>query len=115
MHNYKKIEVWQIAMDFNVEVYELCNGLPKDERFRIIDQLTRASVSIAANIAEGFGRQHVKEIRQFLYISLGSAYESETLLLLIKRLGWMLEKQYELLEKIIRIQKMLQSLIKRFS
>jgi four helix bundle protein len=57
-------------------------------------QLRRAAVSVPANIAEGYERNHRKEYLQFLYIAKGSLGEGETYLLLEKDLGYMTEKEY---------------------
>jgi four helix bundle protein len=62
------------------EIYEMTKLYPKDEKYGLSSQITRAAVSIPANIAEGLGRNYKKDTIQFLYISRGSAYEVETLL-----------------------------------
>ena len=67
-------------MEIIKDVYELTKIYPKDEKYGLIGQTTRAAVSIATNIAEGMGRNHKKDTIQFLHISRGSSYEVETLL-----------------------------------
>ena len=81
---------------------------PKDELYGITSQLRRAAVSVPLNIAEGYGRKSKDDFKRFLRISLGSANETETLLLLSKDLGYIeskkseeLIKQYNILGKKI--------------
>ncbi len=92
-HNYKKMIVWQKAMDLTVDVYNVVKVLPVEERYALSDQLRRAAVSIPSNIAEGFGRHTEKELKQFLSIAKGSVYEVETQLLIGLRTGYFSEDQ----------------------
>jgi len=80
MRNYQKLEAWKAAMQLIKNVYELTRNYPKEELFGLTSQTKRAAVSIAANIAEGMGRQYKKDTIQFLHISKGLVYELETLL-----------------------------------
>jgi len=73
--NFKKLIVWQKAMDLVDEVYALQRGLPKAEIFALGDQMRRAVVSIPSNIAEGHGRGSRKDYVHFLQIARGSVYE----------------------------------------
>ena len=84
-HNFKKLLIWQKAMDLSDLIYKYSDSLPNKERFILIDQLNRASVSIPSNIAEGCGKRSQKHFAEFLSISLSSAYEAETQLLICKR------------------------------
>ncbi len=92
---YENLEVWQLAVDFSEQIYKITDGFPSSEKFGITSQIQRAAVSIALNIAEGKGRQYDKEYRQFLYNARGSLYETNTLILLAKRLGYLKGKNYE--------------------
>lgn len=85
--NFKKLIVWQKAMDLVDEVYALQRGFPKSEIFGLGDQLRRAVVSIPSNIAEGNGRTSPKELVHFLSIARGSVYEVVTQLIVAKRQG----------------------------
>ena len=80
MSKYKNLNVWILSMKTVKEIYDLTKLYPKDEKYGLISQTTRAAVSIPANIAEGLGRNYKKDTIQFLHISRGSAYEVETLL-----------------------------------
>jgi four helix bundle protein len=88
MHNYKELKVWQKAMDLTVQVYELSHDFPKSELFGLTNQLRRAAVSIALNIAEGAGCESDLEFARFLDISLRSSYETVTALHLAARLNY---------------------------
>lgn len=75
-------------MDLVVHVYTLAKKFPRDEAFRLTDQLLRAVSSVPANIAEGHARQGAKSFANFLSVAKGSLMEAETYLLLAKRLGF---------------------------
>jgi four helix bundle protein len=86
--SHRDLVVWQKSMDLVVNVYELAKMLPPDERFAMTSQMTRAAVSIPANIAEGKGRGTPREYVQFLRIARGSLMELDTYVELICRLGY---------------------------
>ena len=75
MQSFKEMLVWQKSMDLVEEVYRIIKLLPSDERYALIDQIKRSSVSIPSNIAEGRGRNSDREFLRFLNIANGSAYE----------------------------------------
>lgn len=85
--DYRELIVWQKAMELVEVVYQLMKVFPKDERFRLCDQLGRAVISIPSNIAEGNGRESKAEYARFLGSARGSLYETETQLEIAKRLG----------------------------
>ncbi len=89
--SYRDLTVWQKAMDLSVEVYRVSALFPRDERFRLTSQITRAATSVPANIAEGNARGTRKEYAQFVSIARGSLAETETFLLLALRLGYVTE------------------------
>ena len=84
---YRELIVWQRAMELVAEVYRLAPLLPARERYGLTPQLTRAAVSVPANIAEGQGRLTPGDFARHLAIARGSLMEVETLLLLSERLG----------------------------
>lgn len=88
MQSFKEMLVWQKSMDLVEEVYRIIKLLPSDERYALIDQIKRSSVSIPSNIAEGRGRNSDREFLRFLNIANGSAYELETQLIICQRLGY---------------------------
>lgn len=87
IQSYRDLEVWKRAMDLAVAVYETSRGFPVDERFGLTSQVRRSAASVAANIAEGYGRQSRQSYVHFLKIAQGSLKEAETHLILASRVG----------------------------
>ena len=113
MHNFKELKVWQISRQLVKEVYDLTSHFPSEKKYGLVSQIRRCVVSIPTNIAEGSGRNTDKDFSHFLNISLGSAYELETLLTLSLDVKFISEEQLEvILTKISEIQKMTFGLIK---
>jgi four helix bundle protein len=111
MRPHHDLLVWKKAVDFTIKVYRATETFPKDERFGLISQIRRASVSIAANIAEGAGRKSTKEFANFLSIAQGSASEVETELLISYRLGFVSEEKFRtLVDNLDEIGRMLTGL-----
>jgi len=111
MHNFKELIVWQKARKLVKDVYLILKYFPDDERFGIISQIKRASISVPANIAEGAGRNTDKDFGRFLDIANGSCFELETLLILAVDLDYLSELKYDvILKEIEEIQKMIYSL-----
>ncbi len=108
---HKQLDVWQASMRFVLELYRLTKQFPSDERFGLTNQIQRATVSIPSNIAEGSARQSNKEYIQFLYISLGSAAEVETQLLIARDLEYV-DSIDQLYNDLQSIKRMLIGLIK---
>ncbi|MCS6848808.1 MAG: four helix bundle protein [Anaerolineae bacterium] len=77
IRSYRDLRVWQEAVALAVSVYKLTEAFPKSEQYGLTNQMRRAAVSIASNIAEGFGRS-AKEFGRFLEVALGSLAELET-------------------------------------
>jgi four helix bundle protein len=112
MKDFRSLIVWQKSHVFTLKVYALTSSFPKDELFGLTSQLRRASSSIPINIAEGCGRGSNLDFARFLQISLGSASESEYLILLCLELKYFPQKiEGDLLFEIQEIKKMLTSLI----
>lgn len=97
MHQYKKLGIWQIAVDLAIEIYLATKDFPAEEKFGLTTQLRRASISIASNIAEGACRNTTKEFNHFLGISSGSAAEVETQLIIAARLNMIPEETLNIL------------------
>ena len=111
---YRDLRVWQQAIDLIPKVYQAIKALPAEERYELGSQLRRAVVSVAANIAEGQARQYPKEFLQGLYIARGSLAETETLLIVAHRLGYLPEQRLKALEQeIANLRMPLQALINR--
>ena len=89
MHRFKDLEIWKLSRSFCSDIYTLTSSFPEDEKFGIINQLRRASVSIPSNIAEGASRKSNKDFARFLEIAIGSMYEIETHILISQDLNFL--------------------------
>jgi four helix bundle protein len=85
---FKDLVVWQRAVELTVDVYQLTSKFPESERFGLTNQMRRASVSVASNIAEGYGRSTKGEYVLFLGHARGSCSELETQIVIPKKLGF---------------------------
>lgn len=94
MRDFKKYDIWQLSHLLTLEVYKLTSLFPKEEMYGLTSQIRRATSSIPTNISEGCGRNSDKEFNQFLNIALGSANETEYLLILSKDLNYISEEQF---------------------
>ena len=112
-HSFEDLEVWQKACDLAVRVYEVL----KDCRdYGLKDQMCRAAVSIASNIAEGVERNSQKETKQFIHIAKGSCAELRTQIIIAGRISVLDPQVSEQLRKETKIvSKMLHGLIKSFT
>jgi len=88
MKNFKELRIWQKGMDIAINCFKLTEEFPKEEKFGLNIQITRAGVSIPSNIAEGSSRSSEKDYARFIEISMGSSYELETQLLIAQRLSY---------------------------
>jgi len=110
--SYKDLTVWQRAVQLSLAIYRLTAGFPAEERFGISSQLQRAGVSIASNIAEGYGRGSRKDYKQFLAIARGSTLEVQTQLIIANELGYCDAPQLKKTEALSEeVSKMLYALI----
>ena len=113
INSYKDLHVWQEAMELAESCYWVTRKFPKDELFGLTSQIRRASSSIAANIAEGHGRESTGSFIQFLRIAQGSLKEVETHLILSSKIEIVTTRDVEpLIEKSEKLGKMLRSLIR---
>ena len=112
--SHRELIVWQRSMTLAVEVYRLTDDFPRTEQYRLVSQLTRATVSVPANIAEGNGRDSLKAYVHFLCIARGSLMETETLLMLAERLGYVdADRAVAILDEVTQISRMLITLRRR--
>ena len=86
--SFKDLIVWQRAVQLSLAVYKLTSSFPDSERFGLTNQLRRATVSVASNIAEGYGRSTKGEYLLFLGHARGSNCELQTQLIISKGLGF---------------------------
>lgn len=116
VRGFRQLGVWQKAYELTLEIYRLTKSFPRSEIYGLTSQVQRAAVSIPANIAEGYDRNHRKEYVQFLSIARGSLGELETLLMLAKDLGYVTAADHRSVDGIrSETARMLQGLIKSLS
>jgi four helix bundle protein len=109
--SYKDLLVWQKAMNLVTNVYNLIKTFPKEEIYGLSGQLRRAIVSVPSNIAEGQGRDSVKEFIHYLSISYGSLMEVETQLQIAANLGYLKQVEVDkLLEQTAEVGRLLNGL-----
>ena len=112
VESFRDLVVWQRAMQLTLTIYRSTKSFPPDERFGLTNQLRRAGVSVASNIAEGYGRMSKGEYKQFLGMARGSNLEVQTQLLIAQELGFGSEPELLKAEGYsIEVGKMLTSLI----
>jgi four helix bundle protein len=105
-HNYKNLKIWLLAMEIVNDVFELLADFPSDERFGLKSQISRCSISIPSNIAEGSARTE-KSFSHFIDVSLGSFFELETQLLIALKRNYIKKDKFEEIEsKLMEFQKM---------
>lgn len=105
-HNYKKLKIWKLGLEISKDVSDILADFPKHERFDLSSQISRCSISIPSNIAEGSARTD-KSFSHFLNISLGSSFELSTQLLIAHHRAYIsTETLNKLEEKIEEFQKM---------
>jgi four helix bundle protein len=112
MRNFRTLQVWQKAHQLTLKVYQVTSGFPREELYGLITQMRRSCSSIAANLAEGCGRNGEAELARFSSIALGSASELEYHLLLARDLNFLKSDDYERLdESAAELKRMLTALI----
>jgi four helix bundle protein len=113
VRSYRDLIVWQKSIRLAVESHRLARALPDSERYVLKDQIFRASVSVAANIAEGHGRLSKGDYARYLSIARGSLLELETLLHIAREVGHISEVEVDNTRCLSdEIGRMLWSLIK---
>jgi len=110
-HNFKKLQIWQLAIELIDENYKLTATFPDYEKFGLRSQMNRCSVSIASNISEGSSKRTNRHFMKFLDDSLGSAYEWETQLIVCYRQNFISKNEFIGMEDKIQA---LQSKISNF-
>ncbi len=99
--NFEEIVAWQKARILTKRIYQVTADGKFSRDFGLSDQIRRASVSIMANIAEGFGRRTNKDFANFLVIAHGSAAEVQSHLYIALDLGYLLEETFDELYKLV--------------
>lgn len=110
---FEDLDCWKEATRLATEIYQITKDSPLSKDFGFCDQIRRAVVSIASNIAEGKERESVNEFTRFLFIAKGSAGELKTQLFIAHRIGYLKDDKFqELKGKVERIGGMIGNLIK---
>jgi len=114
MKDFRDLSVWEKAHQLALTLYNDTKDFPSTEKFGLTNQIRRAGFSIPTNIAEGCGRTGDGELGRYLDIAMGSASETEYLLLLSRDLGFMKEDRYKLnCTCILEIKRMLSALLSK--
>ena len=111
--DFRDLNVWKACRDLRIMIWKLCKKFPSEEKFRLTDQMVRASRSSTANIAEGYGRFHFQESIQFCRQSRGSLYELIDHVLVAEECEYIgYEEKHELIENIASTIRLLNGYIK---
>ncbi len=111
LRSYRDLDVWRKAMALVQSVYRATGAFPAEERFRLVNQISRSAVSIPSNIAEGYARQGPAEFRHYISIAMGSVAELETQIIISTNLGYLEDAvKDDLLRRLDEIGKMLRGL-----
>jgi four helix bundle protein len=112
VESYRDLKVWQRAIQLTTSIYRLTKSFPKEELFGLTSQLRRAGVSVASNIAEGYGRNSAGEYKHMLGIARGSNLELQTQLVIAANLAYSNPESLKEAENLSNeVAKMLNSLI----
>lgn len=113
IQSYRDLIAWQKSIALVTDIYKLTAKFPEREKFGLTSQLNRASVSVSANIAEGWGRETSKSFLQFLRTSRASLMEVQTLIEIAKNIELIsLEEYRDVISKSDEVSKIIQGLIK---
>jgi four helix bundle protein len=105
-HNYKSLKIWQLGIEIAFDVSDIVIEFPKHEKYDLSSQMSRCSVSMPSNIAEGSARTN-KSFSHFLDISLGYSFELITQILVAKHRKYIdIKTEEKLINKITEFQKM---------
>ena len=116
MRNFKELKIWQKGFQIAINSFKLTSTFPKEEKYGITSQITKAAVSIPSNISEGSSRSSEKDYNRFVEISLGSTFELETQLLIAEAVNYgYKELRNEMLKDIDEEQKMLFSFMNKLN
>ena len=98
--NHKKLTVWIKSAELVKEIYELTESLPPDEKFGLVSQLRRASISVISNFSEGASRKSLTERKRFFEISRSSLVEIDTQIEICLRLEFITNNEIKKLEQL---------------
>jgi four helix bundle protein len=97
--SFTDLNAWRESHKLLLMIYKTTKKFPKEELFCLVSQMRRAALSITSNIAEGFGRQGIREKIQFYYLAQGSLTELKNQILAAKDIGYIPNEDFDLLVK----------------
>lgn len=116
IQSFTDLVVWQKAHKFVLQIYKLTDNFPREEKYSLVDQLRRASVSITSNISEGFYRRTSIDKSHFYFMSIGSLAEIQNQLILARDLGYIENNIFQKVGKeSVEIHKLINGLIRSSS
>ncbi len=111
MFKFEKLEVWQEAVAYADAIYDATRSFPGNEQYGLTSQVTRAAVSVSANLAEGSGRTSATDFGRFVEIAYGSLMETVSHLSIAQRRHFITDIQFqELYQRAERLARMLSGL-----
>ena len=114
MKSYRDLIVLNKSMLLVTSIYTILKKFADEEKFGLVSQIKRSSVSVPSNIAEGYGRNYTKDYSRFLQIARGSLYEMQTQIEISKNINFISEKDVnEIFDLTLEVEKMLNSLINK--
>ena len=109
IERFEDIQAWQKARELNKKIYDITKNSHFSKDFSLKDQIRRASVSIMANIAEGFGRRSTKEFSNFLNMAHGSAAEVQSHLYVALDQNYITQQVFQMhYDEVDAVSKMIQ-------
>lgn len=113
INSFEDLVAWQTSSELVLIVYKSLSTFPSSELFSLVDQIKRSSISVSANIAEGWGVRTYKDTLKFYYIAQGSSNELKSHLLISYKLGYLTKSSLDiLLDKLKHTQALLAGLIR---
>ncbi len=114
MRNFRELNIWKQGIELVKQIYELVKDFPKEEKYGLQSQITRAVVSVPSNIAEGCSRNSDIEYKRFLEIAMGSLFELETQLIILEETDMISNDRLKVIHETIAIEaRMINSLINK--
>ncbi len=94
MHSFMDLTSWQRSHQLVIDIYRATENFPAKEQFGLTNQIRRAAVSIASNLAEGFGRRSVADKSHFYDMARASLHEVQAQLLIARDVGYLVQESY---------------------
>ena len=101
-YNFEKLEIWKLSLRAIKEVKKIVKGFPSDEKYVLVEQIRRAVLSIALNIAEGWGRKTKKDFSRFISNAIGSTLEVIACLKIARDLNYLSENEIGNLDNLLK-------------